>query len=83
MFGRMCSPVTNVFLQLDIDCVCYISCDYRTERLVHSITVVQLHINISIYIYYIYIIYILLCSSSCENPPQKHFWDTNTATMYS
>jgi hypothetical protein len=50
--GRILSPVMNVFLQLHIDCI---SCsgDCRTERLVHSITVVlhvvQTHINIGIY----------------------------------
>jgi hypothetical protein len=75
-FSRMFSPVINVFLELHVDCLCYISIDYRTERLVHSITIVQIRINISTYIY----IYILLCCSSC---PQKHFWDTNTATMFS
>jgi hypothetical protein len=46
------SPVINVFLQLHVDCVRYHSGDYRTERLVHSITVVlrvvQIHINTSI-----------------------------------
>jgi hypothetical protein len=38
-------------LQLHVDCVGYISVDYRTERLVHSIRV-EIHINISTYIYY-------------------------------
>jgi hypothetical protein len=45
--------VMNVFLQLRVHCVGYISSDNRTERLVLSITVVlkvvQIHINISIY----------------------------------
>jgi hypothetical protein len=53
--GRMFSPAINVFLQLHEDRVCYISVDYRTESLVHSITFVQIHINISTYI-------ILCCS---------------------
>jgi hypothetical protein len=35
-------------LQLHVDCVCY-SGDYSTETLVHCISVVQVHINISIY----------------------------------
>jgi hypothetical protein len=43
----------NVFLQLHVHCVSYHSGDYRTERLVHNITVVlhvfQIHINIGIY----------------------------------
>jgi hypothetical protein len=43
----------NLFLQLHVDCVRYHSGDNRTERLVHSITVVlhvvQMHINIRIY----------------------------------
>jgi hypothetical protein len=26
-FGRIFSPVINVFLELDVDCVCYISVD--------------------------------------------------------
>jgi hypothetical protein len=51
--SRILSPVMNVFLQLHVCCVSYHSGDYRTERLVHSITVVidvvQIHINISIY----------------------------------
>jgi hypothetical protein len=45
----MFSPAINLFLQLHVDCVCYISVDYRTERLVHSITVAQIHININTY----------------------------------
>jgi hypothetical protein len=49
-FDRMFSRVINVFLQRRVDCVCYISCGYRTERFVHSTTVVQIHINISTYI---------------------------------
>jgi hypothetical protein len=79
MCGRNLSPVINGLLKLHVDCVWYVSRDYRTERLGHSITVVQIHVNISTYIY----ICILLCCTSCENPPQKHFWDTNTATMFS
>jgi hypothetical protein len=51
-FGRLFSPVINVFLELHVDCLCYISIDYRTENLVDSITIVQIHINISTYIYY-------------------------------
>jgi hypothetical protein len=51
--GRTLSPVMSVFLLLHIHCECYHSGDYRTERLVLSITfvlhVVQIHINISIY----------------------------------
>jgi hypothetical protein len=38
--GRILSPVINVFLQLDVDCVSYHLGDHRTERLVNSITVV-------------------------------------------
>jgi hypothetical protein len=52
--GRMFSPVINIFLQLHVDCVCYISVDYRTERLVDSITIVEIHINISTYTYVYY-----------------------------
>jgi hypothetical protein len=37
---RILSPVINVALQLHIDCASY-SGDYLTERLVHSITVLQ------------------------------------------
>jgi hypothetical protein len=52
MISRIFSAVINVFLQLHEDCVSYQSGDYRTERLVHSITdvlqVLQIHINISI-----------------------------------
>jgi hypothetical protein len=43
---RLFSPVINVFLQLHVYCICYISVDYRTERLCHSITVVQIHVNV-------------------------------------
>jgi hypothetical protein len=50
-FGKMFSPVINVFFELHVDCICSISLDDRTERLVHSITVAQIHINISAYIY--------------------------------
>jgi hypothetical protein len=50
----MFSPVINIFLQRRVDCVCYISCGYRTEMVVHSITDVQIHINISTYIYIYY-----------------------------
>jgi hypothetical protein len=75
--GRILLPVMNVFLQLHVHCVSYHSGDYRTERLVLSITdvlhVVQITINISIY----------FCCSSCENPRQKPFWDTNTGTRIS
>jgi hypothetical protein len=60
MFSRLFSPVINVFLQLHVDCVCYISVEYRTERLVHSITLFQIHINVSIYIYiYITLLFIM------------------------
>jgi hypothetical protein len=38
--GSIFSPVINEFLQLHVDCECYVSVDYNTERLVHSITVV-------------------------------------------
>jgi hypothetical protein len=73
--GRILSPVMNVFLQLHVDCVSYHSGDYRTERLVLSITVVlhvvQIYINMSIYY------------SVVHHPRQKPFWDTNTATMIS
>jgi hypothetical protein len=47
--GRILSPVMNVLLQLHVDGVSYHSGDCRIERLVHSITVVQIHINIGIY----------------------------------
>jgi hypothetical protein len=40
--GWFLSPVINLCLQLHVDCVSY-SGDYRTERLVHSISVV-LHV---------------------------------------
>jgi hypothetical protein len=75
--GRILSPVMNVFLQLNVYCLSYHSADYRTERLVHSITVVPhvVHIHINIIIYY--------CCSSRENPLQKPFLDTKTAAMIS
>jgi hypothetical protein len=38
--GRILTSVMNVFLQLHVHCVIYQSGDYRTERLVHRITVV-------------------------------------------
>jgi hypothetical protein len=41
--GRILSPVMNVYFQLHVHCVTYHSSDYRTERVVHSITVV-LHV---------------------------------------
>jgi hypothetical protein len=41
-FGRILSPVMDVFLQLNIHCVSY-SGHYRAQRLVHSINVV-LHV---------------------------------------
>jgi hypothetical protein len=50
--GRILSPVINGLLQLHVGCASYHSSDYRTERLVHCITVlhvVQIHINICIY----------------------------------
>jgi hypothetical protein len=40
-----------IFLQIHVDCVSYHYGDYRTERLVHSINVVQIHIHRSTYIY--------------------------------
>jgi hypothetical protein len=50
------SPAINVFLQLHVDSVCYISCGYSTVRLAHSFIDVQIHTNISTHIYiYIYI----------------------------
>jgi hypothetical protein len=52
-FGRVLSPTINAFLHLGGDCVNYHSGDYRTERLLHSITVVihvlQIHIIISMH----------------------------------
>jgi hypothetical protein len=72
---RILSPVMNVFLQLHVDCVSYHSGDYRTERLVRSITVlhvVQIHINISIYYSVVHHVRIL----------DKNR-DMNTATMIS
>jgi hypothetical protein len=53
-FDRMFSMVINVFFQLHVVRVCYISVDYRTERLVQSITAVQIHINIILYMYLYY-----------------------------
>jgi hypothetical protein len=51
--GRILSPVINVFLQLLVHCVSYLSGDYRTERHIQNITFVLLgvpiYINISIY----------------------------------
>jgi hypothetical protein len=44
---RIFSPVRNEFLDLCVDCVSFTG-DYSTNRLVHSITVVQIIINISI-----------------------------------
>jgi hypothetical protein len=52
-FGRIPSTIINAFLQLRLYYVSYQSDEYRTERLVHSITVVlhvaQIYINVSIY----------------------------------
>jgi hypothetical protein len=45
-FGKMFSQVINVFLELHVDCICSISVDYRTERLVRNITGVQIHSNV-------------------------------------
>jgi hypothetical protein len=79
MIGRILSPVINVFLQHHVDCVSYYSGVCRTEGLVHSTTVVLHVVKIHMNIYY----YILFCYSSCENPQQKPFCDTNTASMIS
>jgi hypothetical protein len=49
-FGSILSPVINAFLQLGVDCVSYHSGDYRTEGLVHSITVVLPVVQIQIII---------------------------------
>jgi hypothetical protein len=62
-FSRILSPIIIAILPLRVDCVSYHSGDYRTERLVHSITVVlhvvQIHINVSIYYSVVYHVRIL------------------------
>jgi hypothetical protein len=77
-FGTILSPVMNVFLELHEDSICYLHGDSRTERLVHSITVVlhvvQIHSNISIYYSVVHHVRIL---------EQKPSWRANTATSIS
>jgi hypothetical protein len=61
--GRILSPIINAFLQLRVDCVSYHSFDSRTERLMHSVTVVlhvvQIHIKVSTYSYVLHHVRIL------------------------
>jgi hypothetical protein len=73
-FFRILSSVRNV---LWVDCVSYAG-DYSTVRLVHK------HYCFSSFCRNTYSYkYILICCSSCQNPRQNPFWDTNTATILS